>query len=448
MRMPERLPPTEISNSLSLQELWDKIQLSHGRMPLLSFATCPPKHNGNLPELPNDVRQQKKKSDVNEMQSSACNPGPIIVTNQHLRSDLLRLPSCQSSFPSRRTVCSQQLMRHRYDARLVSVPNLTPCMPPTPLAEWLKSQYDPRQGSFPILSSRMPWASDPGIDFAYLPTQHHAPHRRSLGKSQMNHQPDPPPNLTPCMPPTPLAEWLKSRYDPRQGSFPILSSRMPWASDPGIDFAYLPTQHHAPHRRSLGKSQTNHQPDPPSFPHHALNDTKRFFDCVVRRELRPILSETVTLQDKMHYRRDCRNLSNELQGQCKTSMIGDGKKSLSVIKWKQFKRKWEEGLHVNCDHSMLLLERLQPVDVRPSTTSLLTCTLRGLHVSSQHYPSTCNCRYFTSGSTIERMCGESNSKRSGMEMWLNGSSSNGSGRKGCTSSVIVQCCCQRSYNQK
>jgi hypothetical protein len=307
MRIPDRLPPSEISNSLSLQELWDKIQLAHG-LPLSLVANCPPKHSDNLPELPNDVQEHKKCDVKNKAQSSASFPSVNGGANQHLRSDFVQLPSCQNSFSSRRAVSSQQLMRHLGDACLVSVTNRTPCMSQVPLEWWTRSQRDPRLGYFPISSSRIPWASDPRIpvrkvyDVAYLPTKHHPP---------------PSPHLT----------------------------------------------------RLLGISQTDHRPHTPPFPQHPLNDTNRGFDCVARRGLRPMLSETEVCQDKMQYRRDWRNLSNEPQGQYDTSIIVDGKKSVSVTKWKRYERKWEEKLHMNCDRSVLLLERLQPVEVRPSTIS-------------------------------------------------------------------------------
>jgi hypothetical protein len=153
----ERLPE-KLSNSLSLHELWEKIQLSHGRTLVLSFVPRRPKHLENLPELLNDAHGQHKKWNENEPQSSACYSKANDSTHQRLFSDFMLQPGDQSSNSSQKALCG------------------------SPLEGWTIHQFDTCLGSVPYLSSRdcMPWTSARaqsvgyGYHSSYLHSQNHA----------------------------------------------------------------------------------------------------------------------------------------------------------------------------------------------------------------------------------------------------------------------------------
>lgn len=154
-RLPERLPPTEPSNSLSLLELWGEIQLSHGRTPVLPFVPRRPKHIDNFPELLNDAQQEPKKCDDNESQSSVCYSNANGATSQPMRSNSLKQLEKLSLFSSQWAPSESPLegWTRQLEARLASAPNPS-------------SQYC------------IPWASVPaglvGYDrsLSYLPSHH------------------------------------------------------------------------------------------------------------------------------------------------------------------------------------------------------------------------------------------------------------------------------------
>ncbi|KAL3791788.1 hypothetical protein ACHAW5_009421 [Stephanodiscus triporus] len=110
-RLPERLSPTEFVNSLSLLELWEKIQLSHGRSPILPFVPPRPKHHGKLPELLNDAQQQTKY----------FNPKTNGMTSQRLFVDSYLFSSHNAMSES----SLEKWTSHQYDARLDPAPYLT-----------------------------------------------------------------------------------------------------------------------------------------------------------------------------------------------------------------------------------------------------------------------------------------------------------------------------------
>ena len=354
-RLIERLPPPVISNSLSLLELWGKIQLSHGRTPVLPFVPNRPKDLDNLPELLNDAQQQPMKCHENESRSSVCYSNANGVASQPMFNSSLKQLEKRSLFSSQRAASESPLegWTRLLDARLTSAPNPS-------------SQYC------------IPWASVPAVlvgygrSLSYLPSHHimpppplfvSPPQGRSIapGEQQENHRPNN------------EREYYTSSimHDVRRrpcngagigfvtdghGPFPSIRPPVPLLGR----FSDVITAARAPQRNLMM--------------HCDLTDPTSFLNCIAYPEgssrLRTLLAETAesqTIGENMQYVRKFRNPTEELQHQYKqykTSKKRDEKETLDVVEWEQFEQKWEEVLHEYCDSPMLLSSRLQPLEVR------------------------------------------------------------------------------------
>ena len=393
-RLPETLPPTEVSNSLSLLELWGKIQLSHGRTPVLPFVPPRPKHLDTLPELLNDAQQKPKKCDENESRSTVCYLNANGVTSQRLFSNSLKQLEDRSSFSSQRALNESPLegsSRHRYDARLASVPYLSSknCMP------WATVPAQPDGYSY---------------NLSYIPSHHHTtppppvfvspPQGSLLGEQEENHQPD---NTLEY---NTSSIMHNARRDPCYGAgtgfvtnwhapFPSLHPPVPLLGR----FSDVVTEARAPQRKLMTHCD--------------------ILNCLAypegRSELRTLPSETANFQtngENMQYARELRNPTKELQHQCKTSKKREEKETLDVVEWDQFEQKWEEVLHEYCDSPMLLSSRLQPLEVR-RFFYVLCFIILCLNMSTAFLFIT---RYFTGGLPLERKSGSSNSRGNSIDM--------------------------------
>ena len=344
-RLPERLPPTEPSNSLSLLELWGKIQLSHGRTPVLPFVPHRPKHIDNLPELPNDAQQQPKKYGENESQSSVCYSNANGVTSQPMLSNSLKQLEKRSLFSSQRAPSESPLegwTRHQHDARLASVPYLSSqyCIP--------RASVLARLDGYGRSLSYLPYISPPqGISLA-------------PGEQQENHRPN---NTSSIM--------HDARRHPCHGAgigfvtnghgpFPSIRSPVPLLGH----LSDVVTASRAPQRNLMMHCElTDVTCD--------LTDLTSILNCLAypegRSQLRTLLSETAksqTIEESMQFVRDLRNSTKEMQHQYKASKKREEKETLDVVEWEQFEQKWKEVMHEYCDSPMLPSSRLQPLEVR------------------------------------------------------------------------------------